>query len=59
MYCYICKRLTDYHESGLCEICKRESAHVNFKSYILSLLKDLKKHAPYQIRRKIDKVIQL
>ena len=54
MLCYICGRLCDKRESGLCEECQRELAQNNEKVMLLALLNEAQKFCPLELQNRIE-----
>jgi hypothetical protein len=57
MLCYICGRICDKKENGLCDECEHEMALNNERVMILSLLNDAQEYCPVWLREQIEGVL--
>ena len=57
MLCYICGRICDKTESGLCAECQRELAQNNERIMLLALLNEAQMFCPLALQNRIEDVL--
>jgi len=57
MYCYLCGWIDDWHETGLCSLCRRLLARNNERVTALALLTEAQQYCPLELRVRIEKLL--
>lgn len=57
MICYLCEKIQDYHETGLCTHCREKVERTNERLKIFSLLSQAKAFVHWRLREEIQKVL--
>lgn len=58
MICYLCEKIQDYHETGLCTHCRETVDKTNERLRIYALLSQAKAFTPWRLREEIQKVLE-